>query len=132
MKEIEVLMRKSSGLDPSALEQAVRLQMKHLGLAQVSDYRRLLDQLSAKQIDLLDSLNVQQSECSAQANYLLGLVREGGGDASALDCYRKALYLEPNHYERCCICASWRQRMGTIQVPAISGASLKGSTTRRN
>jgi chemotaxis protein methyltransferase WspC len=36
---------------------------------------------------------------SAQAYYLLGLVREAAGDPRALDCYRKAIYLEPNHYE---------------------------------
>ncbi len=34
---------------------------------------------------------------SAQAYYLLGLVRDAGGDSSAIDCYRKALYLEPDH-----------------------------------
>lgn len=36
---------------------------------------------------------------SAQAYYLLGLVRDAGGDATAVEFYRKALYLEPNHYE---------------------------------
>jgi chemotaxis protein methyltransferase WspC len=36
---------------------------------------------------------------SAQAHYLLGLVRDASGDASAIDCYRKAIYLEPDHYE---------------------------------
>jgi len=37
---------------------------------------------------------------SAQAYYLLGLVRGAeGNDLQATDCYRKALYLEPNHYE---------------------------------
>jgi chemotaxis protein methyltransferase WspC len=42
---------------------------------------------------------LRQSRVSAQAYYLLGLVRDARGDASAIDCYRKALYLEPNHYE---------------------------------
>lgn len=36
---------------------------------------------------------------SAQAFYLLGLVRDSDGDPQAVDYYRKALYLEPNHYE---------------------------------
>lgn len=35
----------------------------------------------------------------AQAYYLLGLVSDAAGDPAALDHYRKALYLEPNHYE---------------------------------
>ena len=36
---------------------------------------------------------------SAEAFYLLGLIHDADGDASALGYYRKALYLEPNHYE---------------------------------
>jgi len=36
---------------------------------------------------------------SVQAYYLLGLVCDATGDPKAADCYRKALYLEPNHYE---------------------------------
>ena len=26
-------------------------------------------------------------------------MREAGGEPGAIECYRKALYLEPNHYE---------------------------------
>lgn len=36
---------------------------------------------------------------SVEAFYLLGLVHDADGDPKAMDCYRKALYLEPNHYE---------------------------------
>jgi chemotaxis protein methyltransferase WspC len=36
---------------------------------------------------------------SAQAYYLLGLVREAGGQREAGEFYRKALYLQPDHYE---------------------------------
>ena len=37
---------------------------------------------------------------SARTYYLLGLVRDAGGETSqAVTCYRKALYLEPNHHE---------------------------------
>lgn len=36
---------------------------------------------------------------SAQAYYLLGLVRDAAGDPISIEFYRKALYLEPNHYE---------------------------------
>jgi chemotaxis protein methyltransferase WspC len=43
--------------------------------------------------------HLRQSRGSAQAYYLLGLVRDAAGDASAIDYYRKALYLEPSHYE---------------------------------
>lgn len=36
---------------------------------------------------------------SAQAYYLLGLVSDASNDPAAITFYRKALYLEPNHYE---------------------------------
>jgi chemotaxis protein methyltransferase WspC len=36
---------------------------------------------------------------SAQAYYLLGLVGDAAGDPEAIACYRRALYLDPNHYE---------------------------------
>jgi chemotaxis protein methyltransferase WspC len=43
--------------------------------------------------------HLRESWASAQAHYLLGLMREASGEPGAMDCYRKALYLEPNHYE---------------------------------
>ena len=44
-------------------------------------------------------LTCAKARVSAQAYYLLGLVRDAGGEPGAIECYRKALYLEPNHYE---------------------------------
>lgn len=43
--------------------------------------------------------HLRQCGPSAQAFYLLGLVRDADGDPAAIDYYRKALYLEPDHYE---------------------------------
>jgi chemotaxis protein methyltransferase WspC len=43
---------------------------------------------------------------------LLGQVRDAAGDTSALDCYRKALYLEPNHYESLLQMAVLLQKIG--------------------
>jgi len=42
---------------------------------------------------------LRQDGASAEVYYLLGLVRDAAGDPGAIDCYRKALYLEPEHYE---------------------------------
>jgi chemotaxis protein methyltransferase WspC len=36
---------------------------------------------------------------SPQAWYLLGLIRDAAGEKGAIECYRKALYLDPEHYE---------------------------------
>jgi chemotaxis protein methyltransferase WspC len=49
---------------------------------------------------------------SAQGWYLLGLIRDAGGDTSAVDCYRKALYLKPDHYETLLQMALWSQKNG--------------------
>jgi chemotaxis protein methyltransferase WspC len=49
---------------------------------------------------------------SAQGWYLLGLIRDAGGDISAVDCYRKALYLKPDHYETLLQMAMWSQKNG--------------------
>ena len=40
----------------------------------------------------------RQCDC-AQAYFILGLLRDASGDPNSVECYRKALYLEPNHYE---------------------------------
>jgi chemotaxis protein methyltransferase WspC len=42
---------------------------------------------------------LSQRRASAEAYYLLGLIRTASGKPGAMECYRKALYLEPNHYE---------------------------------
>jgi len=49
---------------------------------------------------------------SAQAYYLLGLVRDASGDSAAADYYRKALYLDPNHYESLLQMGLWLERRG--------------------
>ena len=61
--------------------------------------RRLADAGHLNEAAKICETHLRQSRVSAQAHYLLGLVRDASGDASAIDCYRKALYLEPNHYE---------------------------------
>ena len=61
--------------------------------------RQLADVGRLKEAAEICEAHLRESKASAQAYYLLGLVRDAAGDTSALDCYRKALYLEPNHYE---------------------------------
>jgi len=61
--------------------------------------RRLADAGRLREAAEICEAHLCQSRVSAQAYYLLGLVRDASGDARAIECYRKALYLEPNHYE---------------------------------
>jgi len=43
--------------------------------------------------------HLDRNRASAEGYFLLGRVRTAGGDLRAGDCFRKALYLKPNHYE---------------------------------
>ena len=51
---------------------------------------------------------------SAEAYYLLGLLHEAGRDPTAIDFYRKALYLEPGHYESLLQMALLSQKNGDL------------------
>ena len=74
--------------------------------------RRLADAGRLQEAAEICEAHLCKSRTSAQAYYLLGLVRDAAGDASAMDCYRKALYLEPNHYESLLQMALSHQRNG--------------------
>ena len=56
--------------------------------------------------------HLREHGASAEAYYLLGLVLDAGSDANAIDYYRKALYLEPNHYETLLQMAMLSQKNG--------------------
>lgn len=49
---------------------------------------------------------------SAEAYYLLGLMKDAGDDPNAITFYRKALYLDPNHYETLVHIALWLEKNG--------------------
>ncbi len=67
--------------------------------ADLETARRLADAGRLKEAAKICEAHLRESRASAQAHYLLGLVREAGGEPGAIECYRKALYLEPNHCE---------------------------------
>ena len=61
--------------------------------------RELADAGKLDEAAALCEAHLKSNGPSAQGFYLLGLVRDAAGDANAIHCYRKALYLEPDHYE---------------------------------
>ena len=61
--------------------------------------RRLAEAGRLAEAEALCEAHLSQSRTSAQAYYLLGVVRDAAGHANAIDYFRKAVYLEPNHYE---------------------------------
>ncbi len=67
--------------------------------AELNHAHRLADAGRLTEAEAICNAHLSQARDSAEVYYLLGLVREAGGQANAVDYYRKALYLEPNHYE---------------------------------
>jgi chemotaxis protein methyltransferase WspC len=61
--------------------------------------RRLADAGRLREAAEICEAHLRQSRVSSEAYYLLALIRDASGTGGAIDCYRKALYLEPNHYE---------------------------------
>jgi chemotaxis protein methyltransferase WspC len=53
-----------------------------------------------------------QHHSSAEAYYLLGLVKDAANDPEALNLYRKAIYLQPDHYEALVHAALLLERAG--------------------
>jgi chemotaxis protein methyltransferase WspC len=94
---------------------------------QLADAGRLQD-AAAMCERYLDSDNSD----SAQGWYLLGLIRDASGDDSAMECYRKALYLKPDHYETLLQMAMFWQKNGESARARIFKARAeraKGETT---
>ncbi len=60
---------------------------------------RLADEGKFKEAAAICQAHIRLDAASAQAWYLLGLVRDAAEDPLAVECYRKALYLDPNHYD---------------------------------
>jgi len=99
----------------SPLTSGVLEATKSVPLAVPSDLstaRRLADAGRLQEAASICEAHLQNGEPSAQAYYLLGLVRDASGDPTAQDYYRKALYLEPNHYDSLLQLALWSQKNG--------------------
>jgi chemotaxis protein methyltransferase WspC len=65
----------------------------------LADARQLADRGRLDEAAAICQSHLQANGPSAQAYYLLGLVHDANGVPTAMDYYRKALYLEPDHHE---------------------------------
>jgi chemotaxis protein methyltransferase WspC len=69
-------------------------------LADLTIIRRLADAGRLQEATLACNLHLQQHGPSADAYYLLGLLKDAAANSEgAADCYRRVLYLDPNHSE---------------------------------
>ncbi|WP_050468315.1 CheR family methyltransferase [Herbaspirillum chlorophenolicum] len=86
------------------------------GLAQADllvQARHLADQGEFARANALCEKAVQEHGPSAEAFYLHGLISDAGGDvAGAQRCYRKAIYLAPDHHEALLHLAALLQAQG--------------------
>jgi chemotaxis protein methyltransferase WspC len=69
-------------------------QDQYLALA-----KRLVDNGRPAEAKAICEEAIRHSPTCAQAYFLLGLIRDAAGSPDALECYRKALYLQPGHYD---------------------------------
>lgn len=76
--------------------------------------RRLADAGRLKEAAEVCEAHLREHQVSARAYYLLGLVRDADGNPGAINCYRKALYLEPNQFESLLQMALLLQKNGDV------------------
>lgn len=74
--------------------------------------RQLADTGKIEEATALCEAHLSQHGPSAEAFYLLGLMKDAGDDPLAITFYRKALYLEPRHYEALVHVALWLEKNG--------------------
>lgn len=97
--------------------------------------RRLADSGQLEEAAALCQTHLTQHQDCAEAYYLLGLVRDAKDHPAAMEFYRKALYLDPNHYETLVHAALWSERNGDLTAAqsfkrrAERAASLRQNST---
>jgi chemotaxis protein methyltransferase WspC len=74
--------------------------------------RRLADSGQLDEAAALCQTHLTQHQDCAEAYYLLGLVKDATDNPEAMELYRKALYLDPNHYETLVHAALWLEKHG--------------------
>lgn len=81
--------------------------------ADLQEANRLADAGHLQEAEALCLAFIERGAPCSQALYLLGLVRDARGDGAGAEAfYRKALYLDPKHYEALVHLSLLRKRMG--------------------
>lgn len=92
------VLRPALAISPAPVA-ASRTSLATEASADIGEATRLADQGHFVEAATCCSEHLRQHGPSAAAFHLMGLVREAtGNQPEAVDYYRKALYLEPNHY----------------------------------
>ena len=79
----------------------------------LEDIRRAADRGEVDVALQLGRVMLKEGEPTPDALHLLAVINEAAGDtAAAVDCYRKTLYLDPNHHEALIHLALLMERLG--------------------
>ena len=89
-----------------------RVQSEELPTADLETARQLADAGRLQDAAAICERYLESDADSAPNWYLMRLIRDTRGDSGAVDCYRKALYLKPDHYETLLQMAMWLQKNG--------------------
>jgi chemotaxis protein methyltransferase WspC len=92
--------------------------------------RRLADHGHLREAAGCCERNLSLNGPSAEAYYLLGVVRDAAGERDrAAECYRRAVYLEPHHAEALTHLALFSQQQGDhLTVQRLRGRALRAGT----
>jgi len=88
----------------NGVEKAVVVALDHA--------RQLADGGQLEEAVRICRAHLDQQGASVDAYYLLGVIHDAQGNPAAREFYRKALYLDPNHYESLLQMALWAERDG--------------------
>ena len=93
---------------------------------QYADQGRLADAAA------LCERSLREQGASAHAYYLLGLVHDAGSESeNAKECFNKAVYLEPNHYEALVQLALLAERQGETHNATMLRQRAQRAVLRR-
>jgi chemotaxis protein methyltransferase WspC len=95
--------------------------------------RRLADGGQLAEAAALCQAHLTQHQDCAEAYYLLGLVNDATDNPEAMELYRKALYLDPNHYETLVHAALWLEKHGdSTAAQAFKRRAERAAIHQRN
>jgi chemotaxis protein methyltransferase WspC len=97
--------RKSDEASPMEMDRAVSLLV---AARQFADAGQLTEAAT------LCERHIQGQDTCAEGYYLMGLVKDAANDPDAITYYRKAIYLDPNHYEALIHAALWLEKNGDV------------------
>jgi len=101
-------------LPPSSHQphQPLAARVSHIAPDSLEAARQLADTGQLSQASAICEAHLSQQGASAEGYYLLGLMKDASDDPEAIAYYRKALYLDPNHYEALVHVVLWLEKHG--------------------